>query len=453
MSSFSVLAVDDDPVQLELIAAAARKLEYPPIDVVCAETVAAALSALEHAPPEMVICDYRLPDGSGLDVLADVRRRNPLVPVIIITAHESVNDAVELMKRGARDYLVKPLRSVDIQQTIVTNLQWRHEETDYAALAEEDLDQTGIVESVSEPMKRALRTAARAARSEVSILIQGESGTGKELIAHLVHRKSDRADGPFVPVHIAALPETLIESELFGHKRGAFTGAQTDHPGLFEQANGGTLFIDEIGEIPLSVQVKLLRAIQFREIQRIGDEAPRKLDVRIVAATNRDLEAMTKDGTFREDLFYRVHVVTVELPPLRERRQDIPQLVEMKIRELAARNGRSMGGITQRALNLLVRYTFPGNVRELENILERAVVLARQDRITEDDLPAFILAGDEAEPVCGSLDEQLQSLERRLILNALQETHGNQSRAASLLEITERRLRSRMERLDIKNPF
>lgn len=474
MSSVTLLAIDDDPVQLEIIAAAAHQLEYPQITVLPAASVEEANTLLEHNAPDMVICDNFLPDGSGRDILQAMRHANPLVPVIIITAHESVAGAVDLLKCGARDYLVKPLKSREIQQVIAATLAWHSEEQDFAALSRQhrdgEQDPAGespatsrhlassgdlpdITDTVAETMKTALRLAVRGANSVAAILIQGESGTGKELLARLIHERSPRSHGPFVTVHMAALAESLVESELFGHRQGAFTGAQGDRIGYFEQANGGTLFIDEVGEVPLSIQVKLLRALQFKEVLRVGETRPRAVDVRIVAATNRDLESMVHEGTFREDLFYRINVVTVQLPPLRDRRQDIPHMVERMIRTLALQNGRSLNGVSQRALNLLVGYRFPGNVRELENIIERAVILAKRPIITEEDLPGFVLATGTAETAQNTLDEQLESLERRLILEALEETRGNQSRAAALLGITERRLRSRLERLNLENPY
>jgi len=459
MQSVVLLAIDDDPVQLAIIETAARSLEYPPIDVYTAETVAEAIIAIEQYRPDMVVCDFLLPDGSGSQVLDSVRSRNPFVPVIIITAYESVRDAVDLIRAGARDYLTKPLSASEIQRKIAVNLRWHQEETDYSAIIADDDALGTVVESLSTGMRDAIRTAVRAAPSEASVLIRGESGTGKELVARLIHDKSNRSGGPFVPVHLAALPESLIESELFGHRKGAFTGAQDDRIGLFENAQGGTLFIDEIGEIPPAVQVKLLRVLQFREIKRIGDNEPKHIDVRVLAATNRNLQDAMRTREFREDLFYRINVVEVNLPPLRDRREDIPRLVETKVREIAVRNGRSIPAVSPRAVSLLLAYDYPGNVRELENILERAVVLSHHVRITEEDLPVFVSAVPAthpklSEPAEGAtLDEQLHALEQKLIISALEATRGNQSRAASMLGITERRLRSRLERLHIENPF
>lgn len=464
MDQFVLLAVDDDPTQLEIVMTAVANLEYPPIRVVTVETATAAIAAVSDHAPDMVICDHRLPDGDGADVLAAARAHNPLVPVIIITAHESVEDAVALLKSGAHDYLTKPLGGHDIQQKIAAGLLWHEDETDYASVLADDEARGTVVESANNAMRGAIRTAIRAADSSASILIRGESGTGKELMARLIHETSSRSGQPFVPIHLAALPETLIESELFGHRKGAFTGADQDRVGVFEQADGGTLFIDELGDVPLSVQVKLLRVVQFRQIQRVGDRDLRELDVRIVAATNRDLEEMVREGSFREDLYYRLNVVSVELPPLRDRREDIPRLVETKIRDIALRNDRPEPRVSRRALNRLLSYDYPGNIRELENILERAVVLGRRDTILETELPDYLIARTDSRSVPdtataggtlddGPLDAQLERLERSLILAALERTKGNQSRAAEVLGITERRLRSRLQRLQIDNPY
>jgi len=452
MSPFVVLAVDDDPVQLQIIISAAEKLEYPPFIILTADSVSSALHHVENRILDLVICDYLLPDGTGVQVLDAVRARTPLTKVIMITAHESATEAVTLMKKGASDYLVKPLKPTEVQQMIAVSLEWCETGLEIGDVSGKWPEQE-IMISLSNSMKTVLRDAVRAASSEVSILIQGESGTGKDLLARTIHERSNRRDKPFIPVHMAALPESLMESELFGHRRGAFTGAAEDRKGVFEEANGGTLFIDELGEIPLNIQVKLLRAIQFHQIQRVGESQVRALDVRFISATNRDLETMVAEKTFRDDLYYRINVVSLRLPPLRERREDIPRLVEKMITELARKNGRPVEAISQRALNCLISYGFPGNVRELENILERAIVLAHRTVLTEEDLPPFVIANGSAAPVPGSLDEKLQALERTLILDALELTQGHQSHAASLLDITERRLRSRMQRLKITNPF
>ncbi len=455
MAQHVVLAVDDDPIQLELIRTAVSKLEYPEVEVRTALTVRNAVSIINNEALDMIISDQRLPDGSATDIVRASIKVNPLVPIVVVTAFESVQDAVTLLKEGARDYIVKPLRAPDIQKLLINTLEWHTREEDVNTVTGAGVRETpdGFGQTTSEPMRYALGIAARAADSEASVLIRGESGTGKEVLSRLIHRNSKRANGPFVAVNVAAIPETLVESELFGHTRGAYTGAHADRVGYFEKAQGGTLFIDELGDIPLNVQVKLLRAIQAREIQPLGSEKTITLDVRIVTATNRNLELLIESGRFREDLFYRLNVITIEIPPLRSRKSDIPLLIENFIRRFAAQNDRKITGISQRALNLLIRYDFPGNIRELENVIERAVVLCRSSLVKEDDLPPFISGSEQEEPVGSSLDAQVQGLERKLILEALRKTDGNQSRAAAILEITERRLRSRMERLKIDNPF
>ena len=446
---FDVLAIDDDPVQLSLIETAARELPFPKIQMRCAPSCSEAKAAIEDHTPDVVICDNILPDGRGRDVLFHTHGIDATVPVIIMTAHESIEGAVDLIKSGARDYIVKPVSGNTIQRIIATALEWRS-----GAQARNDLQEAaltvGIHQSSSAVMQEMVGVAIRAAQSTVSILVQGESGTGKELIARLVHRES-RLNAPFVPVHIAALPETLVESALFGHVRGAFTGAHEDHLGYFEQADGGTLFIDEVGEIPLSIQVKLLRAIQFKEIQRVGDTTSFPVDVRIVAATNRDLTHMINEGTFREDLYYRINVIKIDLPPLRKRKEDLPTMIDNKIEMLARRNDRAVSGIAPTALASLMEYPFPGNVRELENILERAVILATGSLVQERDLPDFVRTNKKEVFEDTSLDAQLRAVERTIILRALKAAKGNQSKAARTLQITERRLRSRIAILGIVN--
>ncbi len=475
MEKSIVLAVDDDPVQIRIIKTAASRLEYPSIEVVGAQSVTEALEILEERPVDLVLTDHRLPDGTAYEVVQKSISLNPLVPVVVITAFESVEDAVGLMKKGARDYIIKPIRPQAIQRILITALENRRrmqDVQDVTSRKKDGGDQTTlrrkkmpeISDTTSDAMRRALSIASRAAGTESSVLIHGESGTGKEVLARLIHANSSRSGGPFVPVNVAAIPETLVEAELFGHKKGAYTGAIHDREGYFQRAKGGTLFIDELGDIPLHTQVKLLRAIQFREVYPLGSETAVQLNVRIITATNRNLEDLIQSGEFREDLFYRLNVINIEIPPLRERQSDIPLLTETFIKRFARENGRRIKGISQRGLNYLIRYRFPGNIRELENIIERAVVLTEGPLIVEGDLPPFVTDADETDdymtgcieelpPGGVSLDDQIHALERRLIKEALRETEGNQSKAASLLHITERRMRSRMARLDIPNPF
>ena len=302
-------------------------------------------------------------------------------------------------------------------------------------------------------MEEVLNTAARVAESKASVLLRGESGTGKEVIARAIHEASDRRDKPFVVVNCAALPETLFESELFGHEKGAFTGAERQRIGKFEQADGGTLFIDEVGDIPLLIQVKLLRALQFGQIERLGGDRTLSLDVRIVAATNRDLEAMIRDGQFREDLYYRLNVVTITIPPLRKRKADIGPLVQDFIRRFAELNSKAVHSISREAMDALTRYDFPGNVRELENIIQRAVVLSRGEALTTHDLPPNVQHAHSTpsrlslgEIGVGDLNEAVAALEQAMIEKALEESGGNQVKAAALLNISERTLRYKLTR-------
>lgn len=482
-----VLALDDDTTQLELLKVVCGAVDYPEVELFTATHPTEGYEIVQSNDIDLVLTDFRLPGESGLDVLRRVKQINPLIAVVVITAFESTQEAVDLMKSGADDYLVKPIRKTEIEHLLVRmaeQLALTREDSLLKAQVDEHFD-PGFIIYRSREMTELLNLAARSAASSATVLIRGESGTGKELIAQLIHHTSDRKDGPFVTVNVAALPETLVESELFGHRKGAFTGATEDRIGRFSDASGGTLFIDEVGDITPAVQVKLLRAIQFGEAQRLGDNRPVSFDVRIIAATNRNLEEMIARKEFRSDLFYRLNVVPLNIPPLRERKHDIPALAEHFIERFARKNRRSVEGLSHEALDLLMKYDYPGNVRELENIVERAVVLARSSTITLRDLPEYIAAGtrvagatrgnaasagnavsagNEASSGAphvptlddvpdGGLPEFLERLECRLIQDALEKENGNQSAASRRLGISERRLRSRLEVLGIENPF
>ncbi len=454
-----ILAVDDDPTQIELLNTICSDIEYPEVEFSAAETGAQALGTVRERAVDMVFLDYRLPDMTGLEVLRAMKAHNPLVAVVVMTAYESTEQAVEALKSGADDYLVKPTSAEQISHVILRITESQALDRETAELEddiEEDFD-AGFITFKSREMARALNLAARSAKSAASVLLRGESGTGKELFARIIHSSSERAEQPFVAVNVAALPETLVESELFGHVKGSFTGATQDRVGRFEEADGGTLFIDEIGDVSGSVQVKLLRAIQFGEVQRVGANQPMKLDVRIITATNRNLEEMIRQGTFREDLYYRLNVIQIDLPPLRDRKTDIPPLVDQFIARYAEKNRKQVDGITFDGLDLLMKYDFPGNVRELENIIERSVVLCRGTRLTSRDLPDALRKGTtpttEGRSSGKSLDAVLAETETQLILDALSRTEGNQSRAAALLDVSERKLRSRMQRLGLENIY
>ncbi len=453
----TLLAIDDDMTQIALIRAVCGALGYPDVDLLEAEDMRGGLKIAAEEVVDLVLTDLRLPDGTGFDILAGVKALNPLIPVAVMTAFDDAREAVALLKAGADDYLVKPTRKEDLERLILRvnerSTLMREALLPPAEGPAASPAAAGIAYR-SNVMARMMSVAARAAESSATVLITGESGTGKELVARFIHDRSGRS-GPFVAVNISALPESLAESELFGHRKGAFTGADSDRAGRFEEANGGSLFLDEIGEISPMLQVKLLRAIQFGLIERIGENASRRADARIVAATNRDLAALVTKGSFRRDLFYRLNVIEIKLPPLRERKEDIMLLVERFITRFRERHRKQVQGITREALDLLSKRSFPGNVRELENMIERAVVLCRGDLIRTEDLPpeAFDAEGarsEHEEGAEGGYEDAMKSFERRMVERALEKAAGNKSAAARALGITERHLRSRIEHLGMK---
>ncbi len=450
MTEFSILVVDDEEAQRASIAGFLRKNGF---DVREARNGKTAVTHVREHRVDLVLTDFRMPDLTGMEVLRSVREINPDIPVVVITAFGSIETAVDIMKHGAFDYLQKPVELEELLLIIERAREHRLLVSENRMLREQLAGRYSFTNIVSQSgaMEEVLNTAGRVAASTASVLIRGESGTGKELVARAIHMAGDRSDSPFVVVNCAALPETLFESELFGHERGAFTGAERQRIGKFEQANGGTLFIDEVGDIPLAIQVKLLRALQFGQIERIGGSETLQLNVRILAATNRDLESMIAEGAFREDLYYRLNVVTIHLPALRNRREDIGPLVTEFIRKYAELNGKSVHSISHEAMDALTRYAFPGNVRELENIIQRAVVLTRDDAITMRDLPANITAPMHARSEAphelfelGDLNKRVESLEQILIRKALEKSGGNQVKAAELLGISERTLRYKL---------
>ena len=450
----TLLAIDDDPTQIELIRAVCGALDYPRVEFLEAADLGRGLSLAAERVVDLVLTDHRLPDGTAFDLLAGVKALNPLIPVAVMTAYDDAREAVALLKSGADDYLVKPTRREDLER-LVLRVNERsllvHEAFLPPAGGPFATPEAAGIAYRGETMARMMSVAARAAESSATVLVTGESGTGKELVARFIHERSGRK-GPFVAVNISALPESLAESELFGHSKGAFTGAASDRAGRFEEANGGTLFLDEIGEISAPLQVKLLRAIQFGLVERVGENSSRPADARIVAATNRDLSSLVAKGSFRRDLYYRLNVIQIRLPPLRERKEDIKLLVERFIARFSARQGRKVVGITREALDLLMKRDFPGNVRELENLIERAVVLCRGELVRTEDIPA---AEIEAEPpgACAEdlaeagYESAMRSFEGRLLERALDRAGGNKSAAARELGITERHLRSRLEHL------
>jgi two-component system NtrC family response regulator len=440
---FRILVVDDEPAQRELISGFLKKQGF---DVSSAENGVKAVELFRQDSIDLVLTDQKMPHMSGLDLLQAVRAINPEAPVILMTAFGSIEAAVSAIQGGATDYLTKPLNLDELLYRIrqVTDryriINENHELRE--ALRERHRIEGIIGESGQ--MLDVLSLVRRVAPSEATVLIRGESGTGKELIAKAIHFASPRASGPLVKVNCASLPETLLESELFGHEKGAFTGAVTSRQGRFELANGGTLFLDEIGDLPLHLQAKLLRVLQEREYEKVGSSRPVKVDVRILAASHRPLEALIKAGELREDLYYRLNVVTILIPPLRERRSDLSLLIEHFLRRFAEKNGKTIRGVTHEARDILLRYDYPGNVRELENLIERAVVLTRDEVIGSGDLPLTVQDPEAADEQGTNLTVTVEALERRMIRDALARSRGVQTEAAELLGISERALRYKL---------
>ncbi len=455
MPEFRILLIDDEPAQITSISSFLKRRNFT---VLSANSGKEGMEVLQNGNVDLVFTDFRMPDMNGLEVLKATKAFNPEIPVVVMTAFSDTEDAVQVMKEGAFDYLSKPV-NLDELEALVQKARERTYLVSENKLLKEQLREKyrfDAIISQSGKMEEVLNTAGRVAQSKATVLVRGESGTGKELIVKAIHFASPRRDKPLITVNCAALTESLLESELFGHEKGSFTGASAQRIGRFEQADGGTLFIDEVGDIAPQTQVKLLRALQFGEFERVGGTETIKVDVRMITATNRNLEEMIKAGQFREDLFYRINVVTIELPPLRERKTDIPALIRHFIDKYAKENGKPVSRISKEAQDYLMRYHFPGNIRELENIIERAVVMARDDIITTADLPAGLAISTEKNILdpfnfSASYPEKVAAFERTMIERALDAKQGNQSRAAELLGISERHLRSRMQKLEIIN--
>jgi len=420
-----------------------------------AENGEAAIKTVAGSHFDLILLDYKMPGMDGLTVLKEIKRINHEIDVVIITAYGTIETAVEAIKVGAIDYITKPIE-LDELMILVDRVAERRGLIRENELLKQELGKKGVTtEKIiykSPQMVELINMASRVAASRASVLITGESGTGKELLARLIHQLSPRAGKPIIVVNCGALAENLLESELFGHEKGAYTGAVSRRIGRFEEADGGTLFLDEIGELSPAVQVKLLRFLQEREISRLGSNASISVDVRIISATNRDLDARVKEGAFREDLFYRLKVVTMALPPLRERKEDLPALIEHYMEKFARENARAIDGMTAEARDMLLKYNYPGNVRELVNIIERAVVIARDNYITVGDLPFKSEAAAESydRKNAGSLRESLEDLEKRLIAEAMTKASDNQTKAADMLGMSERMLRYKLKKYDLK---
>jgi DNA-binding NtrC family response regulator len=449
----TVLVIDDEPVLQDVLGSL---LTADGFDYLQATSAADGQQVLREEEVDVVLLDLMLPDRSGLELLPDIKEFDPHLPVVVITAYSSVESAIEAMRRGAFHYVPKPFKNEEVlhlvrraaerRALLVENLELRSR-----------LEGMGEIVGTSRRIEEVFELMRRAAPARSTILVIGESGTGKELVARAIHRLSPRGDGPFVPVHTSAIPADLLESTLFGHVKGAFTGAVSGRKGLFEAAHNGTLFLDEVGTISLETQTKLLRVIQEREIRRVGSVEAKAVDTRLVAATNTDLWQEVQNGTFREDLYYRLNVITIDMPPLRERNGDVPLLATHFLRLYSEENQREVQGFSSAAMDALTEYHWPGNVRELENAVERAVVLCRGDSIEVDELPQAV-RGDApgvqklSEFPTDGVDfrESVAEYQTHLIREALKRSNGVQRRAASLLKLSPTTLNEMIHRLEIE---
>ncbi len=450
--SATLLVVDDDKAHLSMLLTILSGWGHSPEGV---EDGAEAIEKVRNTPFDAVLMDVRMARVGGIEALAEIKKINPAIPVIIMTAYSSVGTAVEAMKLGAYDYLTKPLNFDELQLTLERSLEHQELLKENRTLKQRISEDASLQHIIgkSQPVRELVEMVKTVAATEATVLISGESGTGKELFAKAIHANSARKDAMLVTVNCAALTDTLLESELFGHEKGAFTGADKRRDGRFMQADKGSIFLDEVGEIPLPMQSKLLRAIQEREIQRVGSDKALHVDVRIIAATNRDLLAEAEKGTFREDLYYRLNVVNLRIPPLRERTDDIPLLADYFLQKYSTKNRKNVKGFTPSAMDMLTHYCWPGNVRELENAMERAVILSVGDYLSERDLPATINATDicdtQQSETVGVAGKSLQEIEKLAIEETLTQTSGNKSEAAKLLNITRTTLDNKIKKYGI----
>jgi len=448
----TLLVVDDEPGVLESVS---KIFEREGLKVLRAPSGREALEVLRREPVQVVLTDLTMPGMSGMDLMRTSRTVAPNAEVILMTAYGTVDGAVEAMKEGAYDFVTKPLKRAQLVRAVQKALEKQillSENRELKARLEEREQRSREIVGQSMSWRRTIETVMQAAPSSATVLLLGESGTGKELLAREIHERSARREGPFVAVNCAAIPETILEAELFGYEKGAFTGAVQRREGRFANADGGTLFLDEVGEIPAQVQVKLLRVLEEGEIERLGGRSAH-VDIRLVAATNRDLPQAVREGRFRDDLYYRLNVIAIRVPPLRERREDIPLLATHFVRLCAQKNRRSVSGLTRDALTLLQGHDWPGNVRELENAIERAVVLGKGEMVDATDLPAEVRGVPRGDGTMAfQLGTPLEEIERQVIRETLRHSNGDKRLAAQLLGIATRTIYRRLEELREDDP-
>ena len=444
-----LLIVDDDTAHLSMLETLLKSLSYT---IECVKDGADAIEQVQKTPYDLVLMDVRMANVGGMEALKEIKHLNPAIPVIIMTAYSSVDKAVEAMRLGADDYLTKPLNFEELKlsiERVTKHLQLSLENSQLKEQLLGECDFSGII-GTSTAIREVIDTAKIAAPTDANILISGESGTGKELFAKAIHKNSKRKENALISVNCAALSETLLESELFGHEKGAFTGADKSREGLFKSADKGSIFLDEIGEIPLSMQVKLLRVLQEKEIQKVGSDKVTTIDVRVIVATNKNLEKEVDAGHFRQDLFYRLNVINVTVPPLRDRSDDIPLLAQKFLDRYIRENKKDIKGFTPMAMDALVKYSWPGNVRELENIIERAIILCMGQYICEKDLPSNVLKDYEPENIAAhdfsGGGKTLNEIESIALIETLKQTNGNKTEAAKILNITRTTLNNKLKR-------
>jgi two-component system response regulator PilR (NtrC family) len=454
-----ILVVDDEESIREFLEIMLKKEGY---EVTCVEDGQKAIDILKKKSFDLVISDLQMPNVTGIELLSHCKDNYPDLLFMMITAFGTTETAVDAMKMGAYDYVTKPFKLDEVRINIANALRSKHLEVENRALKKE-LNKEYSFQSLvgnSPAMHSIYEMVKRVSATPTNILVTGESGTGKEMVAKAIHYNGPLKDKPFITVNCGAIPESLMESEMFGHKKGSFTGAVSDKAGLFEVADGGTLFLDEVGELPLTIQVKLLRAIQERNIRRVGSTEDTQITVRLIAATNRELENMVEEGTFRQDLFYRLNVIQIKTPPLRERKEDVALLAEHFLKKYNERLGKTVNSISSDAMNILKKYDYPGNVRELENIIERTVALEAGASILPESLPPFVKTTSGARQLVSSegieitdegidLEKVLGQIEKELIIKAIHAAGGVKKRAAGLLDISFRSMRYRVEKYNL----